>query len=528
MILNLTQYNVSYQKGSMQMKYNKYWGCMHDNPHHSQIHELAKWVDHMKKIYDFWPIAYYPYGMIESGTGLKIEGLLNEQEIEQDWQEVCRITQKTNQEGYPMFIGYEWQGNGKDGDHNVFFLENEGKMKHPLTYQELYQIYRDQEVIAIPHHVAYHLGDRGKNWATHHDDFSPFVEVYSSHGCSEADDMHLPMTTHIHMGPRVHQTSYEYGIQLKKKVGCIASGDNHLCPGAYQNGSMCVLASDRSKKAIWEGLKAKRVYGVSFGRMQIDFSANGAILGEEIKKDQKTKVHLSVIGDHAIDRIDLLKDNIVSHTYIHSGKWEKQVKPQVITFKFMVEFGWGPDMRIFPDIYQKHWDVQFHTKGTINSVQRCFNTFGQEVLLESDHDFHAHLTSHKASGAGKWMGVSQVKNEGFVFEITCDLEDSIELKVDGKLYQYPVKTLFDTSVIEADLDGAHQLIEERFGKIESERNDTWYHNAYKFKIHQAVPLSAYQVATDFIVDTTDCSSIRCKIYQKNGAMAWVSPIFMKE
>ena len=32
---------------------------------------------------------------------------------------------------------------------------------------------------------SYQLEHRGKNWETHNDKFSPFVEIYSSHGSSE-------------------------------------------------------------------------------------------------------------------------------------------------------------------------------------------------------------------------------------------------------------------------------------------------------------------------------------------------------
>ena len=67
----------------------------------------------------------------------------------------------------------------------LFFLDNEQDMKHPMRYQELRDDYKDTEAIGIPHHVAYQLGSRGKNWATHDENFSPFAEIYSSHGCSE-------------------------------------------------------------------------------------------------------------------------------------------------------------------------------------------------------------------------------------------------------------------------------------------------------------------------------------------------------
>ena len=103
---------------------------------------------------------------------------------------LAALLKEKNAEGFPMFMGYEWQGSGKDGDHNVFFLDNEQEMHHPLRYEELVKSYEGVSAIGIPHHIAYQLGSRGKNWETHNETFSPFVEIYSSHGCSESDDGH--------------------------------------------------------------------------------------------------------------------------------------------------------------------------------------------------------------------------------------------------------------------------------------------------------------------------------------------------
>lgn len=93
-------------------------------------------------------------------------------------------------------MGYEWQGSGLDGDHNVFFLHNNGKQEHPMRYQDLAAAYEGQEVIGIPHHLAYQPGSRGKNWDTHNETFSPIAEIYSSHGSSENDDGPLSMDRH--------------------------------------------------------------------------------------------------------------------------------------------------------------------------------------------------------------------------------------------------------------------------------------------------------------------------------------------
>lgn len=221
---------------------NRYWTDLHSNIHHHQMADLPKWVEAAKDLLDFWPIAYYPFAMHEAPGGAKLEGLCEEADIQKDWNIVKETVAKENQNGFPMFAGYEWQGAGLDGDHNVFFLHNDEPMLHPMRYEELYEAYKDTEAIAIPHHIAYQLGSRGKNWATHQEAFSPFAEIYSSHGCSENDTCGMDMTAHLHMGPRTGETCYEQGLNKGWKVGCIASGDNHVNPAVYENGLMCVLA----------------------------------------------------------------------------------------------------------------------------------------------------------------------------------------------------------------------------------------------------------------------------------------------
>lgn len=500
---------------------------MHDNIHHNQMEQLNKWYEHTKKMYDFWAIAYYPFGMVATDTELRIEDLLDEEKINKDWEKVRGLAKEAEKEGYPMFMGYEWQGSGLDGDHNVFFLNNDGDMKHPRRYADLYEILKGQWAIAIPHHLAYHLGDRGKNWDTHIEKFSPFAEIYSSHGSSESDLTNLPMLRHIHMGPRVGNTSYEAGLDKGIRIGCICSGDNHVHPGQYDNGIMCVLAKDNSKEAIWDGFVNRRVYGTTFGRMDIDFYLDGQILGGVVEENENAQVEIKVIGDSAIDRIDVLKDNIVADTYIHSGKWERRPIDGKFRLKVQTEFGWGPDMRIFTDIYKKNWDVKMTTTGKIISVQNNWNSMGQEVTYIGDKEFKCSLTTFKATDTGKWMGTSHVKQEGFTFELEGSQEDRVTFYVDDKVYEYPYKELLATSHLHGDLDASHKLIEERFGKITSHRNDSWWHNAYKFKVHQAVPKAAYSCRWETKISTKSAKNVRVKVYQKNGAIAFVSPVFIE-
>lgn len=509
------------------MKYIKLWSSMHDNPHRNQVKDIENWYYHMKKMYDFWPIAYYPFGMIDTGKGISIEDIYEKNLIDKDWEEVRRICNLANSEGYPMFMGFEWQGNGQDGDHNVFFKDNNQYMQHPLTYKELYEQYKDIDCIAIPHHIAYHLGDRGKNWKTHIEKFSPFAEIYSSHGCSENDLNFIPMQTHIHMGPRVDNTSYDAGLNQGISVGCICSGDNHLYPGQYDNGSMCALAVNNSKEAIWDALVNSRVYGVTKGRIDIDFKIDNACMGEHIKESQESNLQVNVIGNSEIDRIEVLKDNILDHVYTHQGKWERISKDKYRKFKMFIEFGWGPDMRVFPDIYKKHWNLKLNTTAKIISVEKCYNSIGSKIKKQEFHNFEADLITYKSSGSGKWMGQSSVKTEGYILEFEGNIKDVVNLSVDGREYSFILEELMIESKLYGDIEAARNLIKERFGDIASYRNDTWWHNSYKFKINRVIPDAGYCAKFEYKINTLDAKHIRIKVYQKNGSVGFVSPIFIE-
>ena len=55
------------------MKYKKLWTDMHSNIHHDQMEALPLWYEQIKKEMDFWPIAYYPFYMRPTSSGLAVE-----------------------------------------------------------------------------------------------------------------------------------------------------------------------------------------------------------------------------------------------------------------------------------------------------------------------------------------------------------------------------------------------------------------------------------------------------------------------
>ena len=509
------------------MQYKKLWTDMHSNIHHDKIEQLEMWLEHIRRIMDFWPIAYYPFHIRRTPAGAGLEDLYDEEIRNSDWELVRELTRKANETGFPMFMGYEWQGSGKDGDHNVFFLDNEQMMHHPMRYQELRDQYKDVDALGVPHHPAYQPGSRGKNWETHDQDFSPIAEIYSSHGSSENDKGPFPMARHIHMGPRTGITCYEAGLDKGFLCGMIASGDNHSVPGVYEHGSMCVLARDHTKEAIWEALKARRTYGVSCSRIAVDFTVNGRAMGS-VTGSGPALLEVDITGTDAIDRVEILKDNVLEEMVVHSGTWEREPFGERIKMKFPVEFGWGPDPKEFPDITSRSWHGSLHVDGKICSIEKCWNSFGQKLSSVKSNSCEFDLTTYKSTTSGKWMGPSNVVTEGFIFEVETTVDGAIVLTVDGNEYRFTARQLLENSGVIPLYQESEALINSRWHDAHHYRDDLIWHNAYKIKIGQAVPVGAYQMKFSRNWNLPEGSNYRLRIWQRNGHVAWTSPVFIQE
>ncbi|MBQ8082035.1 MAG: hypothetical protein IJ240_09090 [Clostridia bacterium] len=503
----------------------KLWSDLHSNIHHAQMDELDAWIETARERLDFWMIAYYPFRMVRRPGGAVLEDLCPQEELERDWEQIRRRTEEVNRQGYPMFMGYEWQGDGSDGDHNVFFLRNDRDMVHPMKYRELIRQCGDG-AIGIPHHLAYQLGSRGKNWATHDERFSPFAEIFSSHGCSENDTGDLDMERHLHMGPRTGTTAYERGLEQGFRVGCIASGDNHTNPGVCDHGSMCVLAQSAEKADIWEGLLARRVYGVSRSRMDIDFTVGGQPMGDVVPAGRH-RLLLNVIAADAIDRAEILKNNVLTEMVVHSGTWEGQALPndRPTRYKFTADFGWGPNPRVYPDRLVREGTGSLRTTGCLRSVEKLWNNAGQHLdsVTEAGCDFR--LKTYLSTDTGHWMGPSRVMKESLVFEVEGLPGDQVRLNVNGRLYEFTLRELTGPSRILAEYEDSVRLAEATFGDVAHYRDDLFWHNAYKCRLRQAVPEQAYTLRHETKIDLEPGDQVRVRVHLKNGDRAWVSPVF---
>lgn len=507
-----------------------YWTDMHSNLHYNQIDELEDWYNQAKEMLDFWPIAYYPYYMRKDESGLGLEDIYPLENILKHWEIIREFFNKKDIENpeFPTFMGYEWQGSGEDGDHNVFYLNNYETIHNPRRYSDLIKLLEPNKAIAIPHHLSYELGHRGKNWDTHNEIFSPFAEIYSSHGSSENAYTDLHMNRHIHMGPRTGGTSYFNGLEKGALVGAVASGDNHSVPAMYGHGFMGVISEKLDKQSLWEAMLKRNVYGVTGNKIQLSYQLNNGIMGDLISSDENHKHSIFINAGDAINRVELYKNNILEETYTHSGKWERSPLENEVIFKFRVEFGWGPDTRVYPDITKKNWNGKIETTGEILSIEKCWSSFGQRLINVDKKSCEFQLTTYKSSQTGKWMGPSPVLTEGFIFEIKANRDSNIILEVDKKKYEISVESILKDTQLIADLEEAKKLVKERFNFEEYYRTDPFWHNAYKVRINRGTPKIGYTLNIDFhtkgLKNTRDYYMV--KVFQRDGNLAWSSPIWV--
>ncbi|HDN98079.1 MAG TPA: hypothetical protein ENG68_02880 [bacterium] len=506
-------------------KYNLYWADAHSNLHTFHLKDIEKLFSHAKKMIDFWPIAYYPYECYphECGNakGFPVELWLEKKQIEKDWNFLREFVTQNNQEGkIVLFMGYEWQGNGKDGDHNVFYLDNNQPLYRCARFSTLMKRLPKGRAIAIPHHTAYKVGQRGKNWDFHDEVLSPFAEIYSSHGSSEQDITEEPLYSNFHMGPSTSGGTIFDGLARGYKFGIIASGDNHPCPAIYGHGLMACYAEELTKKALWDSFLKRRVYGVSRDRIKLRYSLNGEMMGGVIESKPPFINVIEVEGGSSIHRIEIYRNNLLIADYTHTGKWEELPLKDKVRFKFKIEFGWGPDRRVYTDIGEKIWKGVLEVDGKIVSIEKCWKRLGQDIKREGKNRCHFTLTTSPPP---------PLITESFIFEVESSKNSSLLFQINGKKFIFKVGEILEHSHLIGFLEESKRLAYERWGFKKSYREDPFWHHAYKFKIHKGIPEQGYKVKFIHKEESKkkEVDYYMVKVIQKDGACAWSSPIWVK-
>jgi len=510
-------------------QYKLFWGDSHANLHSRHINSLDVTASHAKDVLDFLPMAYYPFEKHDR-NGFIVEDYRSDSQLQQDWQAICKFAAEHNSPGeFVVFPGYEWQGDGSSGDHNVFFLHDNPPLIFCDTLGELYDQIRKRKLdaYAIPHHTAYKVGIRAKDWAVHDEKLSPFAEIFSSHGCSESDEEWIGLRRNPHMGPGVSGGTIEDGLARGHKFGIIASNDGHDgLPGHHGWGLMACYAKQLTREALWEAFGRRRVYGVTGDRIELRFSVQDAFMGEQIDKKGAVRVLAEVRGCDALDRIELIRNNRVIATHCHNGTWDVPTGSQRIRCKLRIEAGWGGRSDLLPMFQPRDWACRIDVPdGVIVAAEKCWTTTGNFVgpVGGASCEFGFHTPVQPPPGQG-------LNTQATIFEIEARPDDVVRLDIEGKAVQMTLAEAMRGSRIVSFEDEAAQFVRRQF-QVDPDtlpRKDRLYYTGHKAKIHRAIPQVGFAGTLEYVDNDPPAGEnhYRVRVTQRNGQVAWSSPVWV--
>lgn len=223
---------------------------------------------------------------------------------------------------FVTFLCYEWSPNTPTGgDHNVYFKGDEAEIhrssswqisdgyeKHEGTYpiSKLYETYEGRDdVLIVPHQ-----GGRPATLDAHNSDLTPFVEITSVWGVFEW------------FGQEALERGYE--------VGFVGGSDDHTGrPGAsyptnkadwsfpIKGPVMAVQADDLTRDSLWEAFTERRVYGTTGARIFLDVQLDGVPMGGETSSEGPPVFDVTVDGTAPVDQVELFRGSelVTSQSY---------------------------------------------------------------------------------------------------------------------------------------------------------------------------------------------------------------------
>jgi hypothetical protein len=232
------------------------------------------------------------------------------------WKQIREQTARFHQPGrFVTLLGFEWT-NWIHGHRHVLYLGDQGEVVSSIDPrydepQELWSALAGKSALTIAHHSA--GNPVATNWSVPPDaGFEPVTEIVSVHGSSEAADS--PSL----VGGAVPGNFVRDALDRGYRLGFIGSGDGHdghpgLAHLASPTGGVAaILSEELTREAVFEALRARRVYATSGPRILLRASLAGQRMGS-ILRDPKgeEELQLLVVSPAGIDRIDLIRSGQV-------------------------------------------------------------------------------------------------------------------------------------------------------------------------------------------------------------------------
>jgi hypothetical protein len=497
-------------------KLQLYWGDLHNHNSVGLFHyskgSLERTIEIAKSHLDFF--AFTGHSHWHDMPSMPNDAHLKWQEgfdyHTRMWPKTKQLIAAANEDGrFVAFQGYEWHS-AAYGDRSVLFRDDHCELVHANDIAELSEYARKAGALLVPHHIGYKSGlpGRGANWEAIDESVSPLLEVYSEHGGHERDRGPWPYVRHTN-GPRTTLNTLQHGLALGKKLGVIASTDDHFgCPGAYGEGLAGVYAEARTREAIWEALWARRTYGVTGDRIELMFTLNGAMMGSILPSARRRDIEISVHGWDDVAMVELLKNNrVIARRFPEDDA--VSADPFAGPVKCRIEFGWGPWAALgIPRVAD--WRFEAHLTGAqCRRVMTCFQSGPfDENRRNRVLDFDE-TRCRWESYTCRQGSFAETPTNAVVLELAGGPEAILHLELTSPVrrsFSYRLGDLMRSSAVEFTAEFPCE----------------------SFLVHRLVPQSACRAAYRLTDTGEDGDFYYVRVTQANGHVAWSSPIWVGE
>jgi hypothetical protein len=467
---------------------------------------LERSIDIAKEHLDFFAFTGHSswHDMAPMEGGREMNWIRGFEKLKDAWPDVLRLNREANSDpDFVSFLGFEWHSS-RYGDQCVVFPSDSGEIAYTDDVRDLRAFCLDHEALMIPHHLAYPKGHRGVNWDVFDPICTPFVEIYSEHGNSEDDRGPYPFFNHS-LGGRVTAQTVRAALDEGLRFGFSAGSDNHRgFPGGYGEGVMAVIAEELSRSALFDAMRRRMVYGVTGDRIEVGFHVEGLPMGSDLKKTGKVNVEFDVAGRDEIDVVEVIQDGrIVNRTYPKTGSESLRNPIQV-----RLEWGWGPWLDLDLDRVAD-WDLSASVSGA--RIVRLFRSL-QSGPFDEDRRHRVRAVGERrvniTSYTGRRGAYRGNPNQSLVLELDAGTDARLHLDVSrpGRVDR--------AFTIEELLSG---------GRMEF----TGPFPAEGLLVHRPVTFEASHVSGEIDVPVGDHPTyIYLRVRQKNGQLAWTSPVFI--
>jgi hypothetical protein len=496
-----------------------YWGDIHAHCAASYGNGTpARAIDNARQHLDFCSItghAFWPDMPMDLIGQSRIIGMHygGFQKLQYFWKELVNELKHANKPGeFVTFPSYEWHS-CEYGDYNCYFNSFNVSLIDGLTPADLAEKIAKQpgDSMMVPHHCAYTKGHRGTEWDAFDDTRSPIVEIFSNHGCGEADDAYFEY--HHSMGPRSTETSVREGLLQGHRFGFYASTDTHDgYPGHYGHGRVGVMAPRLDKGAIWKALKQRRTIASTGARITADVQLGSGRIGDVIKHKAGNHLALNVQGTAPIDKVELIE---AAGSEWHVRKLPgNDISSRFVPgqYKVKVETGWGRAGT------QAEWHVKAKVRGgTLLGADPCFRYSDYPMSELTACDRIRKCNSRMAewqcrtlpNPAGLIAGTHFAAGgtQAVILDIDATERTRLDISCGDIAFDLPVQDLVRGSVA------------QQTGPLGSPA----------IKIHRAVPEGEFTFRHEepYTPLAEKKGFIYLRITQTDGQTAWVSPIWIE-